>query len=103
MGTPMPNKKRPMIVDAAGTGGRFGLQYALACQDFNDCCALAEVPSGQDATVSCMGVYIGADPDAQLREVIVDYPIEFPRVVNLSPSDWKSEAHTKNNRLGATS
>ena len=59
MGTPMPNKKRPMIVDAIGTGGRFGLLYALSCQDFNDCCVLAEVHSGQDATVSCVGVYIG--------------------------------------------
>jgi uncharacterized protein YbjT (DUF2867 family) len=49
--------------------------------DFADCSALAEALSGQDAAVFCLGTYTGAVPDAELRRVTVDYPIEFARVL----------------------
>jgi uncharacterized protein YbjT (DUF2867 family) len=52
--------------------------------DFADCSALAEVLSGQDAAVFCLGTYTGAVPDAELRKITVDYAIEFARVLKRS-------------------
>ena len=110
MDTPMPNKKRLVIVGATGMVGGYALRFALEDsavvsvmaigrrplgishpklnevihQDFSDCSALAEPLSGQDAAIFCLGVYTGAVSDTQLREVTVDYPIEFARVLHLS-------------------
>jgi uncharacterized protein YbjT (DUF2867 family) len=50
-------------------------------QDFANCSALAEVLSHQDAVVFCLGAYTGAVPDALLRAITVDYPVEFARVL----------------------
>jgi len=55
--------------------------------DFADCSALAEVLTGQDAAVFCLGAYTGAVPDAELRRVTVDYTIEFARVLRGSSPD----------------
>src|SRR5258705_7647691 len=52
--------------------------------DFADCSALAEVLSGQDAAVFCLGAYTGAVTDADLRTITVDYTIEFARVLRSS-------------------
>ena len=49
-------------------------------RDFADCSALAEVLSGQDAAIFCLGVYTGSVPDAEFRKITVDYTIEFARV-----------------------
>jgi hypothetical protein len=113
MNIPMPNKKRLAIVGATGMVGGYALQFALEYsavisvmaigrrplgishpklnevihQDFSDCSALAEPLSGQDAAIFCLGVYTGAVSDTQLREVTVDYPIEFARVLHLSSPD----------------
>src|SRR4029079_169546 len=48
---------------------------------------LAEVLTGQDAAIFCLGAYTGAVPDAELRRVTVDYPIEFARVLRGSSPD----------------
>jgi uncharacterized protein YbjT (DUF2867 family) len=53
-------------------------------QDFSDCSRLAEQLSGQDAAIFCLGVHTGAVSDTPLREVTVDYPIEFARALHLS-------------------
>ena len=113
MNIPMPNKKRLAIVGATGMVGGYALRFALEDsavvsvmaigrrplgishpklnevihQDFSDCSALAEPLSGQDAAIFCLGVYTGAVSDTQLREVTVDYPIEFARVLHLSSPD----------------
>jgi len=113
MDTPMPNRKRLVIVGATGMVGGYALRFALEDlavisvmaigrrplgishpklnevihQDFSDCSGLAEALSGQDAAIFCLGVYTGAVPDTQLREVTVDYPIEFARVLHLSSPD----------------
>ena len=50
-------------------------------QDFTDCSALAEVLSGQDAAVFCLGVYTGAVSDSELRTITVGYTVEFARVL----------------------
>jgi uncharacterized protein YbjT (DUF2867 family) len=55
--------------------------------DFADCSALAEVLSGQDAAVFCLGAYTGAVTDAELRTITVDYPVEFARVLRNSSPD----------------
>ncbi len=55
--------------------------------DFADCSPLAEVLSGQDAAVFCLGAYTGAVTDAELRTVTVNYTIEFARVLHLSSPD----------------
>ena len=49
--------------------------------DFTNCSPLAEVLSGQDAAVFCLGAYTGAVTDAELRTITVDYTIEFARVL----------------------
>jgi uncharacterized protein YbjT (DUF2867 family) len=53
-------------------------------RDFADCSTLAETLSCQDAAVFCLGAYTGAVPDAELRTITVDYPIEFARVLRAS-------------------
>jgi len=113
MDTPMPNKKRLVIVGATGMVGGYALRFALEDsavisvmaigrrplgishpklnevihQDFSNCSALAEPLSGQDAAIFCLGVYTGAVSDTLLREVTVVYPIEFARVLHLSSPD----------------
>jgi uncharacterized protein YbjT (DUF2867 family) len=113
MDTPMPKKKRLVIVGATGMVGGYALRFALEDsavisvmaigrrplgishpklnevihQDFSNCSALAEPLSGQDAAIFCLGVYTGAVSDTQLRQVTVVYPIEFARVLHLSSPD----------------
>jgi uncharacterized protein YbjT (DUF2867 family) len=113
MDTPMPNKKRLVIIGATGMVGGYALRFALEDpavisviaigrhplgishpklnevihQDFSDCSGLAEPLSGQDAAIFCLGVYTGAVSDTQLREITVVYPIEFARVLHLSSPD----------------
>jgi uncharacterized protein YbjT (DUF2867 family) len=53
-------------------------------RDFADYSAFAEVLSGQDAAVFCLGAYTGAVSDAELRTITVDYAIEFARVLHAS-------------------
>ena len=50
-------------------------------QDFTDCSALAQPPTGQDAAIFCLGVYTWAVPDPEFRKITVDYTIEFARVL----------------------
>src|SRR5258708_17646856 len=102
--------KRLVIVGATGMVGAYTLRYALEHPavervtvigrrkvgisnpklhevlhpDFADCSALAEVLSGQDAAVFCLGTYTGAVPDSELRKVTVNYTIEFARVLGKS-------------------
>src|SRR5437588_123420 len=52
--------------------------------NFADCSALAEVLSGQDAAVFCLGTYTGAVSDAEMRKITVDYTVEFARVLQKS-------------------
>jgi uncharacterized protein YbjT (DUF2867 family) len=110
MDTPMPHKKRLVIVGATGMVGGYALRFALedpavrwvtavgrrrlgishpklsevVHQDFSDCSSLAKPLYGQDAAIFCLGAYTGAVSDTQLREVTVDYPIEFARALHLS-------------------
>src|SRR4051812_1566583 len=104
---PTEAQKRLVIVGATGMVGGYALRCALdhpavgtataigrkptgfshpklseaLHQDFTDCSALAEVVSGQDAAVFCLGAYTGAVGDAELRRITVDYTIEFARVL----------------------
>jgi uncharacterized protein YbjT (DUF2867 family) len=55
--------------------------------DFADCSALADVLSGQDAAVFCLGTYTGAVSDAELRTITVGYTVEFARVFRSSSPD----------------
>jgi uncharacterized protein YbjT (DUF2867 family) len=107
MSTPTAGGKRLVIVGASGMVGGYALRHALdhaavgavtaigrrelgishakleevLHQDFADCSALAEVLSGQDAAIFCLGAYTGAVTDAELRRVTVDYTVEFARVL----------------------
>lgn len=100
-------KKRVVIVGASGMVGGHALAYALAHpdidavtsigrrtldidhpklkqvvhRDFADCAPLAEVLSGQDAAVFCLGAYTGAVSDVELRKTSWDYPVAFARVL----------------------
>jgi len=100
-------QKRLVIIGASGMVGGYALRYALdhpvvggvtaigrkklglshpklaevLHRDFADCSALAEVLSGQDAALFCLGAYTGAVPDAEFRAITVDYTIEFTRVL----------------------
>jgi uncharacterized protein YbjT (DUF2867 family) len=56
-------------------------------QDFADCTPLADVLSGQDAVVYCLGTYTGAVPDAELRKITTDCTVEFARVLRASSPD----------------
>jgi uncharacterized protein YbjT (DUF2867 family) len=56
-------------------------------QDFADCSALADVLSGQDAAVFCLGTYTGSVSDAELRTITAGYTVEFARVLRSSSPD----------------
>jgi uncharacterized protein YbjT (DUF2867 family) len=107
MNIPRPSTIRLVIVGASGMVGGYALRYALEHpvigsvtaivrrslgnshpklkevlhRDFADCSALAEVLSGQDAAVFCLGAYTGTVSDTDLRKITVDYPVEFARVL----------------------
>jgi uncharacterized protein YbjT (DUF2867 family) len=107
MAVPAFGQKRLVIVGASGMVGGYALRYAvdhprvgrltaigrrklgfshpkleeILHQDFADCSGLAEVLSGQDAAVYCLGTYTGSVSDAELRTVTVDCTIEFARVL----------------------
>jgi uncharacterized protein YbjT (DUF2867 family) len=113
MNVPTAGQKHLVIVGATGMVGGYALRYALEHpavgrttaigrrklgishpklnevlhRDFADCSALAEALSGQDAVVFGLGAYTGAVPDAELRRITVDYPIEFARVLRGSSPD----------------
>jgi uncharacterized protein YbjT (DUF2867 family) len=113
MNVPSPGKKRLVIVGATGMVGAYALRYALehpaigrvtsigrrelgishpklhevVHQDFGNCSALTQALSAQDAAVFCLGTYTGTVPDAQFREITVDYTIEFARVLRSSSPD----------------
>ena len=113
MNVPSVGKKRLVIVGATGMVGGYALRYALehpaiesvtaivrrnlgishpklhevVHQDFGNCSALTQALSAQDAAVFCLGTYTGTVPDAQLREITVDYTIEFARVLRSSSPD----------------
>jgi putative NADH-flavin reductase len=100
-----PSKSRLIIMGATGMVDGYVLRYALEQpvvegvtaivrrnlgishakirevqhRNFADCSALAEVLSGQDAAVFCLGAYTGAVSDAELRAITVDYTVEFVR------------------------
>jgi uncharacterized protein YbjT (DUF2867 family) len=110
MDVPTIGQTRLVIVGATGMVGGYALRCALdqpvvgrvsaigrrelgishpklrevLHQDFGDCSALARALSDQDAAVFCLGAYIGAVPDVELRAVNVNYPIEFARVLRAS-------------------
>src|SRR6201998_914255 len=107
MHTPGSSGIRLVIVGATGMVGGYAIRYALEHpiigsvtaigrrnlgishpklkevlhRDFADCSALAEVLTGQDAAVFCLGVYTGAVSDAELRKITVDYTVELARVL----------------------
>jgi uncharacterized protein YbjT (DUF2867 family) len=107
MKTPAADHTRLIIVGATGMVGGYALRYALdhptVCsvtaigrkklgfshpklkealhRDFGDCSALAEVLSGQDAAVFCLGTYTGSVSNVELRKITVDFTIEFARVL----------------------
>jgi uncharacterized protein YbjT (DUF2867 family) len=107
------DQRRLVIVGATGMVGGYALRYGLddpavgrvtaigrsktgishskleevLHRDFADCSTLAEVLSGQDAAIFCLGAYTGAVSDAQLRTITVDYTIEFARVLRGSSPD----------------
>jgi uncharacterized protein YbjT (DUF2867 family) len=113
MNIPRPNKIRLVVVGATGMVGGYVLRYALEHpdigrvtaivrrslgishlrlkevfhRDFADCSALAEVLSGQDAAVFCLGAYTGTVSDSDLRSITVDYTVEFARVLRGSSHD----------------
>lgn len=113
MNIPRPSKIRLVIVGATGMVGGYVLRYALEHPavesvtavvrrnlgishpklrevqhlNFADSSALADVLTGQDAAVFCLGAYTGAVSDADLRAITVDYTIEFAKVLrNSSPN-----------------
>jgi uncharacterized protein YbjT (DUF2867 family) len=113
MSIPIAGQQRLVIVGASGMVGGYALRYALDSsgvksvtsigrknlgvthpklkevlhQNFADCSALADVLSGQDAGIYCLGTYTGSVSDAELRAITVDYTIEFARVFrNSSPN-----------------
>jgi uncharacterized protein YbjT (DUF2867 family) len=102
--------KRAVIVGASGMVGGYALRYLLEDpavgrvtsigrrnlgvshpklteilhSDFADCTTLADVLTGHDAAVYCLGAYTGAVPDEELRRITVDYTVEFARVLRTS-------------------
>ena len=98
MNAPPSGHARVVIVGATGMVGGYALRYALGHsevgsvtaigrrkigvshpklkevlhRDFADCSALADVLTGQDAVVFCLGTYTGAVSDTELRKVTVD-------------------------------
>ena len=113
MNTSAAAQTRLVIVGVSGMVGGYALRYALdnpavgsvtaigrkklgishpklkevLHQDFADCSALAEVLSGQDAAVFCLGTYTGAVSDSDLRKITVEYTVEFARVLRGSSPD----------------
>src|SRR5690242_11035971 len=113
MSAPPPSQARLVVVGATGMVGGYALRCALdhpaigvataivrkklgilhpklkevLHPDFADCSALTGPLSRQDAAVFCLGAYTGAVLDAELREVTVDYTIEFARVLRGSSPD----------------
>src|SRR3984885_6476760 len=113
MNDPAAGETRIAIVGATGMVGGYALRYALQHpaisrvtaigrsklaishpklrevihREVADCSALAEPLAGQDAAVYCIGAYTGAVPDAVLRQITVDYTIEFARVLHGSSPD----------------
>jgi uncharacterized protein YbjT (DUF2867 family) len=110
MSSPATGQIRLVIVGATGMVGGYALRYGLdhpsigvvtvigrkkleishpklkeaLHRDFADCSALSQPLSGQDAAVFCLGVYTGAVPDEEFRQITVDYTVEFARVLRAS-------------------
>ena len=110
MNAPSAVKKRLVIVGASGMVGGYALRYALEDpaigsvvaigrrglgiphpklrevlhRDFADCSALADVLTGKDAAIFCLGAYTGAVSDADLRAITLDFTVEFARVLRAS-------------------
>jgi uncharacterized protein YbjT (DUF2867 family) len=106
MTNPTVGQKSLVVVGATGMVGGYALRYALnntavnsvtsigrkrlgiihpklkeiLHQNFADCSTLADVLSGQDGAVFCLGTYTGSVSDEQLRVITADYTIEFARV-----------------------
>ena len=102
--------KRVVIVGASGMVGGYALRFLLENpavggvtsigrrnlgvshpklteilhSDFADCTTLADVLTGHDAAVYCLGTYTGAVPDEELRRITVDYTVEFARGLRAS-------------------
>jgi uncharacterized protein YbjT (DUF2867 family) len=102
--------KRVVIVGASGMVGGYALRYLLEDPavggvtsigrrhlgvahptlteilhpDFADCSPLADVLTGHDAAVFCLGVYTGSVSNEDLRKITVDYTVEFARVLRAS-------------------
>jgi len=113
MNVPTAGQKRLVIVGATGMVGGYALRFAVDSsavksvtsigrkrlgishpklnevlhQDFADCTPLADVLSGQDAVVYCLGSYTGTVPDAELRKITTDYTVEFAQVLCASSPD----------------
>ena len=107
MTNPMVGQKSLVVVGATGMVGGYALRYALdnsdvksvtsigrkklgishpklkevLHQNFADCSPLANVLSGQDGAVFCLGTYTGSVSDAELHRITVDYTVEFSRVL----------------------
>ena len=110
MSGPTVGQKRLVVVGASGMVGSYALRSALESsavksvtsigrkklgishpkltdvvhQNFADCSALTDVLSGQEAAVYCLGAYTGSVSDAELHAIIIDYTIEFARVLHES-------------------
>ncbi len=106
----MTATKLVVIVGASGMVGGYALRYLLEDaavgrvtsigrrnlgvshpklteilhSDFADCTTLADVLTGHDAAVYCLGAYTGAVPDEELRRITVDYTVEFAHVLRAS-------------------
>jgi uncharacterized protein YbjT (DUF2867 family) len=113
MRNPAARQTRLVIVGASGMVGGYALRYALddpavagvttigrrplgithpklkevLHQDFSDCSPIAEVLSGQNAAVYCLGAYAGEMPDPEFRRITVDYTVEFARVFRAGSPD----------------
>ena len=113
MSVPTAGQKRLVIVGASGMVGGYAFRYAIESsvvrsvtaigrrrlgishpklnevlhQDFADCTPLADVLSGQDAVVYCLGTYTGSVSDEELRKITTDYTVEFARVLRASSPD----------------
>jgi uncharacterized protein YbjT (DUF2867 family) len=82
-----PNVERVTSVGRKNLGFSHPKLIEVLHPDFADCSSLAATLSGQDAAIFCLGTYTGAVSDAELREVTLDYTIEFARVLHASSPD----------------
>lgn len=106
----MARAKRLVLVGATGMIGKLALELALAHEgiaevtsigrratglshsklrevlhaDFGDCAPLADVLRDQDVALFCLGVYTGAQSDAEFRRVTVDFAAEFARALSVA-------------------